>query len=113
VYSVGIFKGTVDFDPGSGKHELVGAGSTPTSGGSNDAYISKLDANGDYVWAARLGNTSHDDAVSVSLDAQNNVYTTGYFSKEVDFDPGAGTHNITSYGGTNYCVYIWKLDPAG
>ncbi len=114
VYSVGIFKGTVDFDPDpSGKHELVGAGSTPTSAGSNDAYISKLDANGHFVWAARLGNTTHDDAVSVSLDAQNNIYTTGYFSKEVDFDPGTGTHNITPYGGTNYCVYIWKLDPDG
>ena len=44
VYTTGSFQGTVDFDPGTGTYEL-------TSVGETDIFISKLDANGNFLWA--------------------------------------------------------------
>ena len=39
VYTTGIFRGTVDFDPGAGASNLTSAGAT----GNVDAFVSKLD----------------------------------------------------------------------
>jgi len=46
VYITGSFTGTVDFDPGIGIFNLASAG-------YNDAFISKLDNNGNFVWACK------------------------------------------------------------
>ena len=47
----------------------------------------------------------------MTVDASGNVYTTGFFSGTVDFDPGAGTFDLTSVG--NNDVFIQKLDAVG
>lgn len=104
VYSTGWFGGTVDFDPGAGTFNLTGAS-------ANDIYISKLDAAGNFVWAKQIGSTGADQAFSIALDASGNVYTTGYFSGTVDFDPGAGISNMSSVGGMD--IFICKLDASG
>ena len=104
VYTTGYFQGTVDFDPGAGTFNL-------TSAGSGDIFISKLDAAGNFVWAKKMGGTSGDYGNSIALDASGNVFTTGIFQGTVDFDPGAGTFNLTSAG--NYDIFISKLDAAG
>ena len=104
VYTAGWFHGTVDFDPGAGTSIL-------TSAGTRDIFISKLDAAGNFLWAKSLGGTSEDYGSSIAVDGSGNVYTTGFFSLTVDFDPGAGTSNLTSAGGQD--IFISKLDAAG
>jgi len=104
VYTTGSFQGTADFDPGTDMANL-------TSAGSNDIFISKLDADGNYVWAKKMGGTGNDIGHSIAIDASGNVYTTGRFEGTVDFDPGPGTTNLTSEGGTD--VFISKLDAEG
>ena len=47
----------------------------------------------------------------MAVDSSGNVYTTGAFQGTVDFDPGAGTTNLTSIGG--YDVFVSKLDSSG
>ena len=91
VYTTGYFQGTVDFDPGAGTFNL-------TSAGLQDIFISKLDAAGNFVWAKQLGGTLNDVGYSIALDTSGNVYTTGFFRDTVDFDPGAGTFNLTPAG---------------
>ncbi len=49
VYTTGYFFDTVDFDPGPGTANLESKGS------SQDIFISKLDSNGDFVWAKAMG----------------------------------------------------------
>lgn len=107
VYTTGNFSGTADFDPGAGTYNL-------TALGNHDVFISKLDSSGNFVWAKRIGGSSiSSDAFSYSIavDDSGNVYTTGNFMIEVDFDPGPGIHNL-------YCsafsdMYILKLNRAG
>ena len=105
VYATGQFLGTADFDPGAGTFYL-------TSAGSEDIFVSKLDAAGNFLWAKAIGATGADDANSVAVDSAGNVYTTGAFRDTVDFDPGAGTSNLTS-AGSSFDVFLSKLDPAG
>jgi gliding motility-associated-like protein len=104
VLTTGEFFGTSDFDPGTGTFNL-------TSAGSWDIFISKLDASGNFVWAKKLGGTSTDFGNSIAIDASGNVFTTGNFQVSGDFDPGAGTFNLTSAG--SYDIFISKLDASG
>jgi len=104
VYTTGCFMGTVDFDPGIGTFYL-------TAVGDRDIYIQKLDASGNFLWANQMGGIRWDCGYSITLDDSCNVYTTGYFNKTVDFNPGPGTINLTSKGDRD--IFIQKLDNAG
>jgi hypothetical protein len=104
VYTCGFFEGAVDFDPGTGTYNL-------SSAGSQDVFISKLDASGNLVWAKQMGGIGIDGASSLCVDALGNVYLTGYFEGTADFDPGPGTFNLTSVGNTD--AYVAKLDASG
>ncbi len=64
------------------------------------------------LWAKGFGNNSlGESSASVAVDASGNVYTTGYFWGTMDFDPGAGTFNLTSAGNSD--IYVQKLDASG
>jgi hypothetical protein len=104
VYTAGGFNGTVDFDPGAGVYNL-------TSVGSNDIFICKLDASGNFVWAKAMGGTGFDFSNDIKIDDSGNIFTTGSFSYTTDFDPGTGVYNLTSAG--NDDIFISKLDASG
>ena len=101
VYTTGHFVGTADFDPGLPINNLSAAG-------IDDIFISKLDLNGSFVWAVRMGGVgSAVKGMSSALDAVGNVFTTGQFGGAIDFDPGTGIHNLISVGGEN--IFVSKL----
>jgi len=105
VYTTGQFNKAGDFDPGAGTFNL-----TPT--GYQDMFVSKLNDSGNFVWAKSMGGINSLTAgLSISLDPTGNVYTMCLFSATVDFDPGAGTYELTSAGQTD--MAISKLDPSG
>jgi hypothetical protein len=100
VYTTGPFLGTADFDPGAGTYNLISAG-------LGDIFVSKLDSSGDFVWAKSVGGTGNDWGQDIGVDSAGNVYTTGEFEGTVDFDPGTGTHNLTSAGAWD--IFVLKL----
>jgi hypothetical protein len=104
VYVTGDFFGTVDFDPGV-------AVDNHTSNGWCDAFLSKFDPNGNFVWARTWGGFDFDRGLSVAIDGSGNPYVTGYFQYTVDFDPGAGVDNHTSNGA--WAAFLSKFDPNG
>lgn len=105
VYTTGYFTGTTDFDPGAASYPLI-------SSNASDIFISKLDVNGDFVWAKQIGNTtSAETANSIALDALGNVYVTGTYSATLDFDPGAATYTLGTAGGND--IFVLKLDANG
>ena len=104
IYITGIFFGTVDFDPGPGITNLSSAGNV-------DIFICKLDNNGNFLWAKKIGGISNDYCNAIVLDKSNNIYLNGYFDNTTDFDPGHGVFNLTSRGQTD--IYVCKLTNAG
>jgi hypothetical protein len=95
-YVTGIFEGSVNFE-----------GITLTSSGYRDIFISKLDANGNYLWAKRAGGMLDDDGQAIDVDAVGNSYVTGRFSMSADF----GTITLASGGAAD--IFVCKLDPDG
>lgn len=106
VYTTGTFNGKVDFDPGTGTFEL-------TSAGDNDIFISKLNRFGDFQWAKQIGGPGNDFCYSIAMDPMGNgdIYTTGYFTGTVDFDPGPDDFDLIA--GVGQYIFISKLDDAG
>ncbi len=104
VYNSGFFWGNADFDPGSNTFNL-------TSRGQQDVYLSKSDAAGNFTWAISIGGPGEDISVSGALDNTGNIYLSGWFSNTVDFDPGAGTHMMSSI--TSRDFFVVKLDSDG
>ncbi len=102
VYTTGRFVGTTDFDPGAATYKL-----TATGTGYANAFISKLNSNGDFVWAVALGGTQEDVGESIAVDASGNVHVIGTFSYTVDFDPGASTFSLS---GNAAQIFILKLN---
>lgn len=102
VYTTGLFVGTADFDPGPSTFMLT----SPVP--STDIFISKLDADGDFVWAVNFGGATADHGLSIALDAAGYIYSSGYFQGTVDFDPGPG---VFSFSVSVESAHILKLGP--
>src|SRR5262252_9201733 len=62
-------------------------------------------------WAKKLGGASIDIGNAIIADSAGNVYTTGFFRVTCDFDPGAGTYNLTSAGLGD--IFVSNLDASG
>jgi hypothetical protein len=105
LYATGAFAATADFDPGLGTFNLT------TAGASSNAFISKLDPAGNFVWAKAFSGLNTVLGQSLTVDALGNIYVVGNFNGTADFDPGAGTFNLTSAGA--YDNYVCKLNPSG
>lgn len=103
-YSTGKFEGTVDFDPGVAVANL-------TSKGGSDIFITKLDANGNFIWVKQIGGNLDDVGTSITMDNLGSLFLTGVFRDKVDFDPNSSATNLTSKGGDD--IFILKLALSG
>ncbi|MFD1552926.1 SBBP repeat-containing protein [Putridiphycobacter roseus] len=64
-----------------------------------------------YDWIKGIGTTGDQRGNSIAVDNQGNVYTTGYFSNTVDFDPGLDSLYLSANGGYN--IFVQKYDSLG
>jgi hypothetical protein len=92
---------TIDIDPGPGVYNLTYVG------GGFDSWLLKVDPNGNFIWG---GAITADYPYDMKIDANNNLYITGFFGGISDFNPGPGTYNITA---ADADTYICKLNAAG
>jgi hypothetical protein len=104
VITTGNFFGSTDFDPGA-------ATVTLNAVGGQDAFISKLDLNGNYIWAKQIGSLTNETSNELAVDAAGNIHIAGYFDGTTDFDPGAATVNLTTIGGVD--AFVVKFDASG
>lgn len=104
VYTSGYCTGTADLDPGTGT-------SNYTTVGSWDFYVQKLSSSGTFIWGKGFGGFNYESAQSIAVDASGNVYICGFFQGNLDFDPGSGSHAISSTGADD--AYLLKLDASG
>jgi hypothetical protein len=101
VYTCGKFEDSTDFNPGTGKYFLK-------CKGVDDAFISKLDASGNFVWAKNLGAGWRSEASRIALDTSDNLYISGIYHDSIDCDFGTKKFMIVSKGSSD--VFVLKMD---
>ena len=104
LYMVGRFLGTIDLDPS------ISGTTNFTSNGGYDAFMIKLNANGDYVWGNSFGSPN-SEVPNVIRNLPSGIYVGGSFSGITDFDPSAGTNSLSPFGATD--AYLSKFDTNG
>ncbi|MCO6164406.1 T9SS type A sorting domain-containing protein [Flavobacterium sp. NRK F7] len=103
VYLVGEFVGTIDFDPDATGVE------NRTAAGQNDAFVLKLNAQGNFIWVKTFGGTGMDLISRVVVDDFQNVYVGGrYQSASISFAPVGTATNSGDYDG-----FLLKMDTTG
>ncbi len=104
VYLTGTFFDTVDF----------GGSDTFTAGPNGNIFTTKFAADGSYAWTKVFDSTSATImlAMSIAVDASDNVYAGGVFSGTVVFDGVGGSQSETDATGDGN-TYITKYNTNG
>jgi hypothetical protein len=112
VYLTGYYTRSADFDPGRERTIL-----TTEDEGRQAIFVAKYNTAGDLIWARDFKNNEvrrvrRAAGNSVAVDGSGNVFVTGSFSGETDFDPSLlGRVLIERVGETD--AFVAKLDSAG
>ncbi len=116
--------GGIDFDEGKGvatdvSGNIIVTGwftGTATFGdstlssvvGSRDIFITKINSDGNFLWAKKAGGWDVDEGKSISTDGSDNIIVTGRFEGTATF---GDTTNLTSAGGRD--IFIAKYNGDG
>lgn len=102
IYLAGAYNGTTDFDPGAAVYNV------PSTSQTFDAFVLKLDLNGEFQWVANASGEGTDIVQGIILTQDGGILTTGSFEDTTDFDPEASTTlSLTSLGDED--AFFWKL----
>ncbi len=96
----------LDFDWGAGTTTLY------SGAASDNGVVIKMDPNGNFIWAKSDYGGTGTEPSGITIDSNNDILTTGYFSGVVDFDPSAAVFNLTA-GVSTSDIFILKLDSNG
>lgn len=100
---VGYFSGTADFNPNTGATSLTG---------SSNSFILKLDPSGNFVFVKQFVSTSSNFIQDIVLKANGDMVLGGYFTSATDFDPNAGTTQLTTIS-FSQDAFICELSSTG
>lgn len=101
-YTTGTFTGVVDFDPGAGIAKL-GSGS-----GAADTFVLKLNQNGNLAYTRSLGGgASTTRSSGIFPDGAGNMYITGGFSGQADFEPWNPRKVLGGGNGSGFIAKLW------
>jgi hypothetical protein len=106
VIIAGSFNDLTDFDPGAGTFLINNPGFV-----DQDLFILKLDSDGNFIWAKAVDSFDDIRVYAIAIDGNNGIVLTGVFGGAADFDPGAGTYNLSA--GNNDDIFIMKLSSNG
>ena len=107
VITTGRFGGTtVDFNPDPAETFNL------TNVGNQSAFISRLDKDGNFVWAKAITGPKnvYGNSIAIAPDGSGDIYATGLYNGVVDFDPGSGTTELPDMG---FDGFIVKFDEQG
>ena len=69
--------------------------------------MAKLNSSGSFIWTKTITD-NYDVAYDVGVDAAGNVYATGYFEGNADFDPGPGGRNASKFD--THTLSLWRCN---
>ena len=102
----GGFKGRVDLDPGEETDIRVSL-----RRGKQDVFVTKLGSDGKYLWSITFGGEGEDRGNDVVVAKDGTISLLGGFTETMDFDPGEGTEQRTSNGGSD--IFLPRFDAKG
>lgn len=102
VYVTGEFLDTAQF----GSFQLISAINPTTLTPSIDAFITKLDALGNFLWLKHGKAKYTDRGMDLAADNAGNIYVTGQYSDTISFD---NTYNNNAFNS----IFIIKYSDAG
>lgn len=105
VIAVGYIGDVVDFEPGTGNYMVTSA---PASW---NAYVVKMNAEGEIQWLLVSGNTEGAQAFGVKTDMVGNVYVTGGFRGTMSLSTATGLQSVVSAG--SWDIFVLKLNAFG
>jgi len=79
VYVAGLFNSEVPFA------EDWGGGDPRLAVGADNGFITRIGADGAYVWTRRLGQADMNDGIGLQVDSFDNVFVGGLFENTLDF----------------------------
>jgi hypothetical protein len=89
---------------------LILGANTLVTAGNDDIFITKLDTNGNVIWAKSAGGTDNDLAYSVATDASWNTYVAGgFYSDTLVF----GSYTLTNDNAGYEDIFLAKYDNSG
>ncbi len=83
------------------------------NGGSYDAFVAKVDAQGSALeYSGYIGGSGSDYGYGIAVDSSGNAYITGYTSSMEDTFPVSGGPDLTFNGGY-YDAFVAEMDNGG
>ena len=98
VYITGYYENTATF----------GSSSIGVAGSSTNIFVAKYNSDGSSLWVQSAGGIQSDYGMGIAVDANANVYITGYYAGSATF----GGFNRNSVSGS-HDIYIVKYNSAG
>lgn len=105
--------GSIIFIGEFGEQAIIGTTTLTTVDGGRDAYITKIDRDGNFVWVSQVGGIDDQEIDRFRIQDNGSVMVAGNFDKEIVFSqPGLPSQSLirTSRDGD---IYIAKLNPNG
>lgn len=103
VYTYGYYEGNLFYNPPSSM-------TVSPFWWYSDAYVHKLDSDGNFEWIKSWGANAADGIMSMQIDEDQNFYVLGFYSDSTDVDPGPGTY-IVDESNSASGRYLAKYDP--
>jgi hypothetical protein len=110
VYSTGRFDKAADFNPGGG---VLLTSADATLGGNYDGFVWGLNANGTVRFVRRMGGGLYDTGEALDIDVVGNVYVTGRFTYQANFNPGGAGGTLNAFGNSGGDAFVAKYDSVG
>ncbi|WP_169973930.1 FG-GAP repeat domain-containing protein [Tautonia rosea] len=103
-----LIGGTTDFDPGQNEENIAG---------SNDSFVARLNANGNFIDVSILASDTGSAANRLRVQnlaiasGNSDIYLVGSYGGTVDFDPGPG--RVERVGSGTSDLFLLRLSSTG
>ncbi len=106
LFVTGLFEGPVNFSTNAAKPNII-------DGKDSDPYVIHYTSSGSTIWAEDIARTGKTTPKAIAVDKAGNIFTTGQFIKDADFDPGPKQLLLSPKATDPGSIYITKLQPNG